>query len=602
MRFRLVALSIIVALCVRVSLGAVGEVFVFVVLLFAVAWYGFVTLRALARGQWGVDIIAWLAMGGALLTHEWWVGLVVLVMLTGGERLEIYAFQRARKELATLLKRAPTMAHVKVGSQLHDTPVERLVPGQTLVVKSGEMIPADGIVVVGSSTVDASRLTGESLPTDVSVHDHVLAGSLNQSGLLEIRVLTRASDSHYSRIRTLVAEAEKHKAPLVRLADRWSGWFTLVTLVTAGLAWAISRDPSRALAVLVVATPCPLILATPVAFLSGMSRAFARGIIVKHGGALEVLARARTVVFDKTGTLTFGVPWIRRVMSDHLPEREVMRLAASLDQGSSHVLAQALTEYARDKRLAFRFPTQFVEHVGQGVSGNIDGSSYLFGRLSFLEAQGVGVSQAVRTLHERSQRRGERSVYLARGTWLVGTIVFADVLRPGLRALCQCLQKQGVRHLALLTGDRRGPAQLVARSLGIRDVQFECLPEDKLKKIRALQTSFAPVVMVGDGVNDAPALAQSDVGIAMMEGLREGVSSEASDIVFVVDDVGRVEEILQIAKRTVCIAKTSIFVGMGLSGVLMVLALLGWIRPFTGAWLQELIDVAVILQALRARR
>ncbi len=602
MRFWLVALSVFAVLGMRIFFGVLGDVCAMGVLLVAVMVYGFSTLKALARGQWGVDIIALLAMGGALLMHEWWAGLVVFVMLTGGEWLEVYAFKRAHAELATLLERAPTIAHVKVGSELRDVPVEKLVLGQTLVVKPGEMIPADGIVVAGSSSVDASRLTGESLPADVGVHDRVLAGSFNQGGLLEVRVLTLARESQYNRIRSLVADAEKNKAPLVRLADRWSGWFTLATLLMAGLAWVVSHDPVRVLAVLVVATPCPLILATPVAFLSGMSRAFSRGIIVKHGGALEVLARVRAMVFDKTGTLTFGMPRIRRVASEYLEAREVIRLAASLDQGSAHVLAHAITEYAREKRISFTFPTQFVEHIGQGVLGNVDGVAYAFGRLTFLEGQGVRISAQVRALHERDQRRGERSVYLGRGKQLAGIITFADVMRPGLRALCQRLKTHGVEHLTLLTGDREGPAQVVAKSIGIRDVRAECLPEDKLTVIRELQKTLAPVAMMGDGVNDAPALASADVGIAMMGGLREGVSSEASDIVIVADDVARVEEAVRIAKRTVVVAKTGIFVGMGLSGFLMVLALLGIIPPFTGAWLQELIDVTVIVQALRARR
>lgn len=602
MRFWLVPFAVLMVLVLGFFSAPLGGAFAFAVLLSAVMWYGFITLKALAHKQWGVDIIALLAMGGALLMGEWWAGLVVLAMLTGGEWLEVYAFRRAHKELSTLLERAPTIAHVKVGSELKDTPVERLVPGQTLVVKPGEMVPADGVVVTGSSSVDASRLTGESLPVDVGVHDRVLAGSFNQSGLLEIRVITRAQESQYSRIRTLVADAEKNKAPLVRLADRWSGWFTLVTLLMAGLAWLVSHDPVRVLAVLVVATPCPLILATPVAFLSGMSRAFSRGVIVKHGGALEVLARVRAIVFDKTGTLTFGTPRIRRVTSEYLDKDEVIRLAASLDQGSAHVLAHALTEYAREKGIAFTFPTQFVEHVGQGVVGRIGAAMYSFGRLGFLEVQGVNIPAKVHALHERDQRRGERSVYLGRGKQIVGIITFADVMRPGLRALCQRLTKAGVEHLALLTGDREGPAQVVAQSIGIRDVRAECLPEDKLSVIRELQKTLAPVAMMGDGVNDAPALASADVGIAMMGGLREGVSSEASDIVIVHDDVARVEEAVQIAKRTVLVAKTGIFIGMGLSGFLMVLALLGMIPPFTGAWLQELIDVTVIVQALRARR
>ncbi len=602
MRFWLVLFAVIVCLFVRLFFGVVGDASAFILLFFAIMWQGYVALQVLVRREWDVDIIALLAMVGALFLHAWWAGLVIVFMLVTGEWLEMCAFARARSELRALLARAPTMAHVKVGSAFRDVPVQQLIPGQMLIVKPGEIIPADSLVVTGVSCVDASHLTGEPLPYDVGRHDRVLAGSINQSAVLTVRVSVKASESQYQRLQALVTEAQAQKAPLVRLADRFSGWFTLLAFAMAGLAWILSGDPSRALAVLVVATPCPLILATPVAFLSGMNRAFARGIIVKHGGALELLARARTVVFDKTGTLTFGMPKIRRVISAHLREHEVIRLAASLDQGSTHILARALIEYARDQKIALHFPTQFREYVGQGVVGFIEQHRFTFGRLSFLQEQGVRVPAHVHGTHERNQRRGERSVYLARGTSLIATIIFSDVLRPGLRAFFDRLRARGIRHVALVTGDRKGSADRVARAIGIEEVHPECLPEDKLEIIRRAHRMPKPIVMVGDGVNDAPALAAADVGVTLMGGVGEGASSEAADVVMMTDDITRFEELLQISRRTVGVAKTGMFVGMGLSFGLMVLALVGLIQPFAGAWLQELVDVTVILQALRARR
>lgn len=596
----LVGLFVAAAIAARVLLGSEADVFAFVLLLGAVSWYGFFMLRRLVQGRFGVDVIALLAMGGALLMREWWAGIVVLVMLTGGEWLEDHAFHRAQAELKALFSQAPRVAQVRVGGELKEIPVERLVPGQSIIIKPGDMVPVDVLVVSGRSSIDVSRLTGEPLPVDVEQHDRVLAGSINQGGLLEGRILTQAKNTQYYRMRALVEEAQAHKAPLVRLADRWSGWFTLITLIAALVAWMVSGDPVRALAVLVVATPCPLLLATPIAFLSGMSAAFKQGVIVKHGGALEILARLRTVVFDKTGTLTLGTPHIRRVMGYGIKDQEVLRLAASLDQGSGHVLARALTAYAKTKRVILTFPTTFQEVVGKGVIGEVKGEIYILGRLSFLQDKQVVIPEHIHQTHEANQYRGERTVYLARGNWLIGAISFADVLRPGLRQLLAGLRREGVERITLLTGDRRGPAQLLARTLGIKDVQAECLPSDKLEVIRKQQKQAPPVAMVGDGINDAPALAQADVGIAV--GIHEGVSSEAADVVLVTDDPGRLSDLIQIAQRTLRIARSGIFLGMGLSGCLMVLAILGLIPPFLGAWLQEAIDITVIIYALQAKR
>ncbi len=554
--------------------------------------------RDLARGRFGVDVIAVLAMAAAALFGQWIVGGVILLMLSGGEALERYATVRARRTLTALLARAPAVAHVRARGRVRDVPAERVREGDRLVVKPGETVPTDGIVLSGRSTVDASLLTGEPLPADAGPHARVPGGSVNGAGLLAVRALTDAAGSQYARLVSRVREAETRKAPIVRLADRWSGWFTLITLALTLGAWLASGDPIRALAVLVVATPCPLILATPVAIIGGVNRAAGQGIVVKNGGALEVLARVRAFVFDKTGTLTFGTPRVRRALAyDGTREDEVLRLAAALDQGSTHVLARALEARARERGLSLPFPTHFREEIGRGVLGRMEGTDYAFGRLGFLADRGVAVPERVVREDEIRKAEGVRTVFLAAKKRLVGAVTFADEPRPGLAAFIRALRAQGIRRFALLTGDKAGVADALGRAIGIARVRAECLPEDKAKEIRALQRR-GPVAMVGDGVNDAPALATADVGIAMGAN-GSAASAETADIVIAVDDVSRVSAALAIARRSVRVAKSGIAVGMGLSGVLMAFAAFGYVPPLAGAVLQEAVDVIVILNALR---
>lgn len=563
-----------------------------------IALSGWRIIREAMQGRVGVDVIAISAMGVSAILGQWLAGIIILLMLSGGEALEAYASRRARRHLTNLLSGTPTIAHRKKGQRLSDIDVEQVAVGDVLVVKPGEIVPVDGVIASGATSIDEALLTGESLAVDKGVNDRVLGGSVNQNGLFEMRVTTMAAGSQYQRMVALVHEAEKRKAPLVRLADRYSFLFTVITFLMAALAWLVSYDPIRALAVLVVATPCPLILATPIAILSGMSRAAQRGIIMRGGGALEVLARVKAFIFDKTGTLTFGSPMIRRVSSFGVSGDEVLRLAASLDQGSSHVLARVLVTYAKQRSITLSFPDSFQEAIGKGVEGMIGGRRYFFGRVSYLKEQGADVPEALLRANRVNRTKGVRTVYLADDARVIGTIAFSDTLRPGLRPFFQSLRSSGAQRIEMLTGDSESVAKDLGKKIGVGHMRAECLPEDKVTEIQKLQKKYQVVAMIGDGVNDAPALATADVGIAMGAN-GSGAASESADIVITVDDVTRVSDAFEISRQTIRIAKTGIFLGMGLSMVLMVVAAAGYLPPVYGAIAQEVVDVVVIIQALR---
>lgn len=557
-------------------------------------------LRDILKGHFGVDLIAIVAIVTSFFLKEYLAGTVILLMLSGGEALEAYALSRAKRELTHLLSHAPSVAHIKVGETLKDLHAREVKMGMHLVVKPGETVPADGVVLSGNSDVDEATITGEPLPVQKESGSLVYSGTINKDGVLEIRALKNAHESQYERIVSLVKKAQESKAPVVRLADRYAVWFTALTFVLAAAAWFISHDPIRVLAVLVVATPCPLILATPIAVMSGISRAASRGIIVKNGGALELLGEAKSFVFDKTGTLTLGTPKVTgaKAFVGHT-EEEIIRLAASLDQLSVHVFARSLVQYAEhNQHISLSYPEEFEELLGEGVRGILDGKPYVLGKLSFLEKQGVTVPANERELHAKDQESGVLAVYLAQGTELIGCIYFADAVRPELKKAITSMRAQGIQKMVMLTGDKRAVAEKIAGEVGIADLEAECLPETKVKRVEVLKQTLAPVVMVGDGVNDAPALAAASVGIALgSHGAT--AASDAGDIVIMVNTFERVAEALHIGKRVLRIAKESIFFGIGASLVLMVFAALGHIPPVFGALLQELIDVLVIFNALR---
>jgi heavy metal translocating P-type ATPase len=558
--------------------------------------------RSLARGDVGVDAIALVAMVGALALGEYLAGAVIALMLSGGNALEAAAGRRARRELTALLQRAPRTAHRRRGGKVEEVPVEEVAVGDRVLVRAGEVVPVDGAVQSAAAVVDESTLTGESLPVSHPRGATVSSGSINAGDAFDLRATRTSAESTYAGIVRLVREAEHQRAPFVRMADRYAAILLPVTLAVAGAAWALSADPVRALAVLVVATPCPLILAAPVALISGVSRAARSGVIAKGGGTIEKLGRARTVLFDKTGTLTHGRPSIEVVKSaDGMPPESLLKLAASVDQLSAHVLAEALVHGAEARGIELAFPEEVVEEPGQGIEGLVDGRRIAVGSGDWLRRRGYSGATDDALLFEASVEPGWARVLVGVDGRLAGAVLMADRLRDDAAELTRALRAAGIEHIALVTGDQRAVGEAVGRSVGVDRVYTECSPQEKITVVREARErpGAGTVVMVGDGVNDAPALALADVGIAM-GGAGATVSSETADAVIAVDRVDRVVDAVRIGRRSLQIARQSVLAGLGLSFVAMGFAAFGYIPPVAGALLQEGIDVAVILNALRA--
>jgi heavy metal translocating P-type ATPase len=557
-------------------------------------------LRTLAQGRVGVDAIALVAMAGALAVGEYLAGAVIALMLSGGNALEASASRRARRELTALLERMPSVAHRRRGSGWEEVPVERLGVGDVVLVRAGELVPVDGSVQSDEAVVDESALTGESLPVTHVRGAAVRSGVANAGPAFELRASRLASESAYANLVRLVRAAETQRAPFVRLADRYAAVFLPLTLAIAAAAWAASGDSVRAVAVLVVATPCPLILAAPIAIVSGVSRAARAGVIVKGGTAIERLGEARAVLLDKTGTLTLGEADVQEVipLGSEGPD-EVLRLAASLDQLSAHVLAEALVHDAERRGLRLAEPAEANEEPGQGMEGVVDGRRVALGSREWLRSRGYDVEEAAGG--EDGARAGRAKVLVVVEGRLAGIVVMADRVREDAAELAPRLRACGVRQVAMVTGDRREIAERIAAETGLDEAYAEQGPEDKLDVVRAVRADpeLAPVVMVGDGINDAPALALADVGIAMA-GQGATVSSDAADAVITVDRIDRVADAVEIGRRALGIARQSVVVGIGLSLAAMGFAAFGYIPPIGGALLQEGIDVAVILNSLRA--
>jgi heavy metal translocating P-type ATPase len=557
-------------------------------------------VRSLLHRDLGVDAIALVAIATALALGQYLAGAVVALMLAGGNALELYATRRAGRELTRLLERMPRVAHRRTETAIEEVPVEDLRPGDIVIVRPGEVVAVDGVVSSSTALLDEAALTGEALPVVRAYGAEVSSGSANAGDAFDLRATRAASESAYAGIVRLVRHAETERAPFVRLADRYAAGFLPLTLAVAGLAWALSGDATRFLAVMVVATPCPLILAAPIAFIAGVSRAARLGVIVKSGAVIERLGEARSVLLDKTGTLTVGLPSIERVVAfDGVAPTELLRLAASVDQVSAHVLAEALVHDAERQGLVLSSPEDVEEGRGEGVEGLVEGHRVAVGASSWLRRRGYdGAERAAREL-DGGLDAGRARILVG----LAGAIVMGDRLRDDARTLVSSLRESGIRHVAMVTGDRAPVAQAVGAALGLDRVYAERSPEDKLDVVRSLQArpELRPVVMVGDGVNDAPALAIADVGIAM-GAAGATVSSETADAVILLDRIDRVVDALGIGARSLGIARQSILVGMGLSIVAMAAAAAGLLAPVFGALLQEAIDVAVIANALRALR
>lgn len=567
-------------------------------------------IQSALKMHFGVDLIAIVAIVFSLFVGQYLAGAVILLMLSGGESLEQYALKRARKELTNLISNAPSVAHKKTDGSTVDIDVDKVVVGDLLLVKPNEVVPVDALVKEGESMIDQSAITGESEPVEILPGSHIYSGSVNKEHPVVVEATNTSSASKYQRIIALVREAEQNKAPIVRLADRYTLFFTLVTFALALVAWFVSKDPQRLLAVLVVATPCPLILATPIAIISGISKVSNAGVIAKNGGALEKLGEVKAFIFDKTGTLTIGTPRVAEVrLSGYAAaggaggdkgsyKERALQIASSLDQYSAHIFADALTDYARKNKIKPMAISGFKEETGKGVNAELNGKKYYLGKLSYLREKGVSVSAETEQQHAKNQEKGLTEIFLADTKQEIAGITFMDEIRPETKNVFKRIRRLGVSKLVIATGDKPAIARKIGDEIDVKEVLAELLPEQKVDKVKEMQKYYAPVAVVGDGVNDAPALATSDVGIAM--GARgSSASSEAADLVVMTDNLDKVADALEISKRMMRVAKQGIFFGMGASIALMFIAAGGHIHPVAGAMMQEALDVAVIFNALR---
>lgn len=555
-------------------------------------------IRDFLAGRVGVDSVAFVSMSGALALGQNLAGIVIAIMYAGGNLLEDMAVARAQRDLRSLIDRVPRVAHRRIGSNIEDMPIDQVAIGDDILVRAGEVVPVDGIVQSQLATIDEAALTGEPIPVSRRAGELARSGSINAGDSFEIRASATASESTYAGIVRMVSAAQTAKSPFVRMADRYALLLLPITLTVAGGAWFYSNDPVRALAVLVAATPCPLILAAPVAFIAGIAQAAKRGILIKGGGPLEALAHTQTVMFDKTGTLTIG--GARLVAIEAAPGQsveEILRIAGSLEQASHHVVAAAIVEAAIGRGLKLSVPSKAREMMGSGLEGIIDGQIVRVGSHQMVFGARKPDVWAMRTLR-RAAWRSALSVFVAVNGRTIGAILLADELRRETPRAVQSLRTAGVSRIVMVTGDRADAAETIGAALDLDAVLAEREPADKVDAVTTEQRQ-APTVMVGDGINDAPALAAANVGIAM--GARgASASSEAADIVILVDRLDRVSDAVSIARRTRGIALQSIVSGMTLSGLAMSFAAIGLLPPIAGALTQEAIDVAVILNALRA--
>ena len=555
------------------------------------------TLRGALRGHFASDIVATLAIVAAVALREPIAGLVIVLMQTGGEMLERYAARRASRALQELVDASPHVAHRVGAAGVEDVAADDVRVGDMMLVRPGELVPTDSVVEAGNSWIDASRLTGESTPVSAGPGTKLMSGSVNGDHPLTVRAAALAKDSEYARIVELVRSAQESKAPLQRLADRYAVWFTPVTIIVCAIAFGLTHDWTRVLAVLVVATPCPLILATPVAVVGGINHAARHGIIVRHGGALEALAGVTVAVFDKTGTLTVGRPEVSAVIPAPPFDRStVLHLAAAVEQGSGHLLGRSIVSAAQNENgRAMLTATSVADIPGRGVRGVVNGRHVTVGSravaLEHLPAAALG-----------ALGRGDalRAFVLVDGD-AAGIIEFADTVRPGVRATFERMRALGIRRSLLLSGDDPAYVTAVAAEVGIADARGDLLPEDKVIVVEQLERAGERVLMVGDGVNDAPALSRAHVGVALAAHGR-GIASESADVVLLKDDVSGVADAIEIGRKTMRVARQSILVGLGLSVVAMGFAAAGLIAPVLGALIQETIDVAVIVNALRTSR
>lgn len=539
-------------------------------------------------GRYGVDILAVIAIVSTILINNYWAEWMILVMSTGGETLEDYATGQASKELRSLLNNTPRIANKLVNGKISEVNVEDLKIGDIVLIKPGQQVPVDGEIVKGDSSFDQSSLTGESVPVAKKPGDELMSGSVNGDAAVQMKVTKAAKDSEYQSIVALVKSAQAQPAKFVKMADRYAVPFTIISLIIGGVAWAVSGDATRFAEVMVVASPCPLLIAAPVALVSGMSSMSAHHIIVKSGPTLEKLARAKTFAFDKTGTLTENQLVVDQIIpeGDGLSKEELQSLAASVEQQSSHVIASSLVK-ATDSSL-IKPVTNLKETTAQGVEGDVDGKHVKVGKLSFVAPD-----------HEKIAVTST-AVFVSVDGKFAGYITMMDEIRPETAETIAKLKRQGAEDIMMLTGDHMQVAEKVGKKAGITDIRADLLPAEKIKAIKEVPKDLRPVVMTGDGVNDAPSLTAADVGIAM--GAKGATAaSESADAVIMVNNLSKVNDAVAISKHTMKVANIDVLTAIGVVIIIELIAFTGVIPAFWGAILQEVVDMITISLGLLAK-
>ncbi|MDO4271621.1 MAG: heavy metal translocating P-type ATPase [Candidatus Saccharibacteria bacterium] len=549
----------------------------------------------LRSGNFGIDILAIIAIGACLGVGELWAAYLITLMLCSGEALETLAGERAKKELSALIKRRPQIAHLVREGTVTDIDLAEVKVGDELLVKANEVVPVDGKLLTRLAVIDESSLTGEAMPVTKRKGSHIMSGTLNQTEATHISATTTAETSYYSQIIQLVHQAESEPSHFVNLANRYAVPFTILSLLIAGYAWWASDNPVRFAEVLVVASPCPLILAAPIAFVAGMSRCSHRGIIVKNGNALEQTARADVFAFDKTGTITTD-----KITVDHIDTvagysaNDIVSIVTAVESISTHILAHSVIDYAETHNIQPANARSIREATGGGLFATVDKKRIVIGSQEFLTNNKISDLPATK-IHDQT------SILVAINGKYAGAIYFSDRLRRGAKTIARSLRQLGVRKLIMLTGDRQTTATQIGREVKMNHVYAQLKPTDKLNIIRDYQNQRHRVAMVGDGINDAPVLATANVGVAMGV-MGSTVAGETADIIITGDHISRVVELRQIAKHTITVARQSVLLGMIVCLCLEIVAVFGFIPVIVGALLQELIDVLTIINALRAHK
>jgi Cd2+/Zn2+-exporting ATPase/Cu+-exporting ATPase len=573
------------------------------VALLALLLAGWPLARTAVRSLWAksidADVFMFLGVVAATAIGEFRAAAVIAFFMLIAEFLETFTAEHARRAIRELVESAPQTARVKRGGDVLEIPVEEITHEDTVLVRAGEKIPVDGKVLSGQSAVNQAQITGEPFPVEKNEGDDVFAGTVNESGLLEIRVSRVGRDTTLGHIIRLVEEAQAQKAPVQRVADKFAAWFTPVILAISLITYLLSHNFISALTVIVIACPCAVALATPLAVVAGIGRASRRGILIKGGRHLETLGKVRTVVLDKTGTLTLGQPKVVAVrgFGDH-DEHEILSLAASVEKYSEHPLAKAILEEAKARKVPDIEPASFEVLKGLGVRAQVDGMRVTLGSRALLASQETSISDEVEAYLQEAESKGQTGLLLSHDHHVCGAVLIADAIRPETRSALLSLRKLGIEHLAMLTGDNARTAQAIAQEAGIEEVHAGMLPEGKATKVRELRQRHGTLAMVGDGVNDAPALAASSVGIAMAAAGSDA-AIEAADVALMTDDLTKLSEAVLLGRKTFRTIEQNLAVGILFNVVGVSLAATGFLTPMVAAMAHILPDVLVFANSAR---